>query len=229
MQAFDGILFDILQLNQLRVDMEAIRDDLVVQYRQYCDDDALEEDTTGHPQHHHHNRHDDDGVQTFDHLYARKSSIFGYHSEGDVPVLLAGSKDASAKPIASQPQPQQPNSDANSFKSMSTTSKPFQNSPTTSSMTAKIPSTLTTLTLPAAASTTPAPSPATIPAPTPVAAVTLPNTLEGRYEVGAVLDSISFGDMGIGRNLPNAIVLKAGVSKVTRKRVLIKVITSPHL
>jgi hypothetical protein len=39
LETLDDVLMDVLQLEQLRIDMEAIRDDLIHQYRQYQEGD----------------------------------------------------------------------------------------------------------------------------------------------------------------------------------------------
>lgn len=39
LETLDDVLLEVLQLEQLRIDMEAIRDDLIHQYRQYQEDD----------------------------------------------------------------------------------------------------------------------------------------------------------------------------------------------
>ena len=39
LETLDDVLLEVLQLEQLRLDMESIRDDLIHQFRQYQEDD----------------------------------------------------------------------------------------------------------------------------------------------------------------------------------------------
>ena len=39
LETMDDVLLEVLQLEQLRLDMESIRDDLIHQYRQYQEDE----------------------------------------------------------------------------------------------------------------------------------------------------------------------------------------------
>lgn len=252
LETLDDVLVDVLQLEQLRIDMEAIRDDLIHQYRQYQEDDDQQgaiiiqllvtltplffcNEATIFIEHDHvaeapvqAHSHEEDGHQTFERMYARKSSIFSYSVD---PSTAAGlnSRHASIANVNIKRSPSPGaisvtgslDSVAEQLKALSVSNKIVHSSPST-----KAPSPHMS------------PSPTSIPAlPPPVVmadhqpvvlppppspqpnilAEDLPDTLEGRYDVEA--RCLEGGRLGL-----MAIQLKAGISKINRQlKVLIKV------
>lgn len=203
---------DILELDQLRIDMEAIRDDLIDQYQQYMAEDNAAGNNhavaaASLPSDHsldelHRSGHEDDHVHSFEKMFARKSSIFSYSVD---PSTAAGLNSRHASLSAASPA-------SAGLNPQDVADAMLLLSPQQSSASAvKDPSPLN---IPSSASVA---SPASPPPPV-VLEQDLPDTLEGRYE-------LSDGPpLGGGKYGPLTIVLKAAVSKTTRQRVLVKVI-----
>lgn len=230
LDSFDAILLDILRLDQLKVDMEAILDDLIVQYRKYCEEDREEiipvnnssEGTSSEKVH-----HEEEGLQSFERMFARKSSIFAYSVDPSTSSGLASrhasvsnmdALRATVHPEASRATPPPPGTGTGTLSPSSdilldatkkvlhaSNGKGFSSSPLTGANTAAK-----------------SPSPATLPPPARVTSPPLPavedfpDSLEGRYVIGEVMEAASNG-------LPFSITLKRGVSKVTKQQVLLKV------